>query len=139
MSAADSFFDTNVLLYLLSEDSEKADRAEALVASGGIVSVQVLNEFAAIAARKLAMRIPEIQEVLSTIRTVCAVVPLDVETHELGLEVAERQRLSIYDAMIVAAALQSECRILYTEDLNAGQKIDHLTIRNPFAGSVRRP
>jgi predicted nucleic acid-binding protein len=138
MSGADSFFDTNVLLYLLSEDTEKADRAEALVASGGVVSVQVLNEFASIAARKLAMRIPEIQEVLSTIRAVCAVVPLDVETHELGLEVAERHRLSIYDAMIVAAALQSECRVLYTEDLNAGQKIDRLTIRNPF-GSGRRP
>lgn len=137
MSAADSFFDTNVLLYLLSEDSEKADRAEALVASGGIISVQVLNEFASIASRKLAMRIPEIQEVLSTIRAVCAVVPLDVPTHELGLEVAERQRLSIYDAMIVAAALQSECRVLYTEDLNEGQKIDRLTILNPFATSGR--
>lgn len=133
MSAADSFLDTNVLVYLLSADAEKADRAEALIASGGIVSVQVLNEFASIASRKLAMRTAEIQEVLSTIRAVCTVVPLDVETHDLGLEVAERQRLSIYDAMIVAAALRSGCRILYTEDLNEGQKIDHLTIRNPFA------
>ena len=139
MSAADSFFDTNVLLYLLSGEFEKADRAEALIASGGIISVQVLNEFASIASRKLAMRIPEIQEVLSTIRAVCTVVPLDVATHELGLEVAERQRLSICDAMIVAAALKSECRVLYTEDFNDGQKIDRLTISNPFAVSGRRP
>ena len=139
MSAANSFFDTNVLIYLLSEDSEKADRAEELVASGGIVSVQVLNEFDSIASKKLTMRIPEIREVLSTIRAVCTVVPLDVATHERGLEIAERQRLSIYDAMIVAAALQSECGVLYTEDLNEGQKIDHLTIRNPFVDSRRRP
>jgi predicted nucleic acid-binding protein len=139
MSAADTFFDTNVLVYLLSEDAAKADRAEALIASGGVVSVQVLNEFASIASRKLAMQIAEIQEVLSTIRTVCTVVPLDVETHDLGLEVAERQRLSIYDAMIVAAAQRAGCRILYTEDLNPGQKIDRLTIRNPFVASGRRP
>jgi predicted nucleic acid-binding protein len=139
MSAADSFFDTNVLIYLLSADAEKADRAEVLVASGGVLSVQVLNEFASIAARKLAMQIAEIQEVLSTIRAVCTVVPLDVETHDLGLEVAERQRLSIYDAMIVAAALRAGCRVLYTEDLNEGQKIDRLTIRNPFVASGRRP
>ena len=55
MSAADCFFDTNVLLYLLSKDAAKADRAEALLATGGIVSVQVLNEFASVATRKLAM------------------------------------------------------------------------------------
>jgi predicted nucleic acid-binding protein len=134
MSAADSFLDTNVLVYLLSEDAEKADRAEALIASGGVVSVQVLNEFASTASRKLAMRIAEIQEILATIRAVCTVVPLDVETHDLGLEVAERQHLSIYDAMIVAAALRAGCRLLYTEDLNEGQKIDRLTIRNPFVG-----
>jgi predicted nucleic acid-binding protein len=68
MSEADSFFDTNVLLYLLSKDATKADRAEELLASGGVVSVQVLNEFASVATRKLAMTIPEIREILSTIR-----------------------------------------------------------------------
>ncbi|MGA8419687.1 MAG: PIN domain-containing protein, partial [Pseudolabrys sp.] len=73
MSAADSFFDTNVLLYLLSKDAAKADLAEALLATGGVVSVQVLNEFASVATRKLAMTIPEIREVLSTIRAVCNV------------------------------------------------------------------
>jgi predicted nucleic acid-binding protein len=57
MSAADCFLDTNVLLYLLSKDAAKADRAEALLATGGIVSVQVLNEFASVATRKLAMTI----------------------------------------------------------------------------------
>jgi predicted nucleic acid-binding protein len=135
MSEADSFFDTNVLLYLLSKDAAKADRAEALLASGGVVSVQVLNEFASVASRKLAMTIPDIREILSTIRAVCIVKPLDIETHELGLDMAERLRFSIYDALIVAAAVRAGCAILYTEDLQQGQMIEKLQIRNPFAGS----
>jgi predicted nucleic acid-binding protein len=135
MSEADSFFDTNVLLYLLSKDMAKADRAEVLLASGGVVSVQVLNEFASIASRKLAMTIPEIREILSTIRAMCIVKPLDIETHELGLDMAERYGFSIYDALIVAAAMRGGCSILYTEDLQQGQIIDQLAIQNPFAGS----
>jgi predicted nucleic acid-binding protein len=134
MSEADSFFDTNVLLYLLSKDATKADRAEELLASGGVVSVQVLNEFASVATRKLAMTIPEIREILSTIRAVCIVKPLDIETHDLGLDIGERYGFSIYDGLIVAAALRAECVILYTEDLQQGQMIEKLQIRNPFAG-----
>ena len=134
MSAADSFFDTNVLLYLLSKDAAKADLAEALLATGGVVSVQVLNEFASVATRKLAMTIPEIREILSTIRA-CVVRSLDIETHDLGLEMAERYGFSIYDGLIVAAAVRARCAILYTEDLQQGQVIDQLTIQNPFAGS----
>ena len=121
MSAADSFFDTNVLLYLLSTDAAKADRSEALLVSGGVVSVQVLNEFASVATRKLAMTIPQIREILSTIQAVCIVKPLDLETHELGLDVAERYGFSIYDGLIVAAAVLAGCAILYTEDLQQGQ------------------
>jgi predicted nucleic acid-binding protein len=135
MSEADSFFDTNVLLYLLSKDATKADRSEALLASGGVVSVQVLNEFASVASRKLAMTIAEIREILSTIRAVCAVVPLDIETHGLGLDIAERHRFSTYDALIVAAAVRAGCTIFYTEDLQQGQVIEKLQIRNPFVGS----
>ena len=135
MSEVDSFFDTNVLLYLLSKDAAKADRAEALLASGGVVSVQVLNEFASVASRKLAITIPEIREILSTIQGVCIVKPLDIETHKLGLELAERYGFSIYDGMIVAAAVHAECTILYTEDLQQGQMIAKLQIRNPFVGS----
>lgn len=132
MSEADSFFDTNILLYLLSEDAAKADRAELLLASGGVVSVQVINEFASVASHKLAMTIPEIREVLSTIRTVCVVKPLDIETHELSLDMAARFRFTIYDSLIVAAAVRAGCAVLYTEDLQHGQLIDLLTTRNPF-------
>jgi predicted nucleic acid-binding protein len=135
MSEANSFFDTNVLLYLLSKDVTKADRAEVLLASGGVVSVQVLNEFASVASRKLVMTISEIREILSTIRALCLVKPLDIETHELGLDMAERYGFSIYDGLIVAAAVRAGCKILYTEDLQQEQVIDQLTIRNPFARS----
>jgi predicted nucleic acid-binding protein len=132
MSAAEAFFDTNVLLYLLSGDVAKADRAEALVAGGGVVSVQVLNEFAAVASRKLAMTFADIREILATIRAVCTVKPIDVETHELGLDLAERHRFSIYDGLILAAAIRAGCATLYTEDLSHGQTIERVTIRNPF-------
>jgi len=134
MSATDIFFDTSVLLYLLSEDQHKADRAEALVGAGGIISVQVLNEFASVALRKLAMALPDVRDVLATIRAVCTVRPVDVETHELGLDIVGRYRFSLYDSLIVAAAARAGCTTLYAEDLQDGQSIGRLTIRNPFLG-----
>ena len=132
MAVNPAFFDTNVLLYLLSANAAKADRAESLLASGGIVGVQVLNEFAAVATRKLSLDVAEIREILATVRAVCAVTPLEVETHDLGLAIAERYRFAIYDALIVAAALRAGCGVLYSEDLQNGQSIDGLTIQNPF-------
>lgn len=135
MSGGKAFFDTNILLYLLSEDPVKADCAEAIVAHGGVVSVQVLNEFAAVAACKLRMSYPEIRDALEPIRNLCQVKPLTAETHDLGLEVAERYGFSVYDALIVASALQAGCKTLYTEDLQDGQTIQaRLVIRNPFSG-----
>jgi predicted nucleic acid-binding protein len=132
MSAVDAFFDTNVLLYLLSEDATKADRTEKLLSAGGIISVQILNEFASVAAGKLAMPIHEIREILSAIRAVCTVKSLEIETHQLGLELAERYRYSVYDSMILAAALRARCSLLFSEDFQHGQALEGLTIRNPF-------
>jgi predicted nucleic acid-binding protein len=133
MNATDRFFDTNVLLYLFSSDDAKADRAEDTLASGGVISVQVLNEFASVAMRKLKMPIAEIREALTTFRAVCKIVPLSEETHDKALGLAERYGLSIYDAMIVASALLAGCRMLLSEDLQDGQIIDKsLEIRNPF-------
>ena len=112
MGETDPFFDTNVLLYLLSGDASKADRAETLVAASGIISVQVLNEFASVASRKFGMLWPEIREVLETIRAVCRVEPLGLETHDLGLALAERYGFSIYDGTILASAQLAGCRLL---------------------------
>jgi len=136
MSGGEDFFDTNVVLYLLSADTAKADRAEELLALGGTISVQVLNEFVAVASRKLRMSWIEIREVLAQIRAVCTVEPMTVETHERALRIAERYGLSIYDALIVAAALLAKCQTLHSEDLQDGQVVERqLTIRNPFAPS----
>ena len=136
MSGAErSFFDTNVLLYLISSDATKADMAEALLAKGGIVSVQVLNEFVSVAGRKEKLLLPEIRDVLATVRALCEVVPVSLETHEAALDLVERFGFSIYDALIVAAAQLAKCRWLYTEDLLHGQTIGTLTISNPFRES----
>lgn len=137
MPAGDVFFDTNVLLYLLSDDTAKADRAEALLTAGGVISVQVLNEFASVALGKKAVNFAQVREILSTIREICTVTALDVDTHELSLQIAERHRFSIYDSLIVAAALRAGCSILYSEDFQHGQTIDQLTIRNPFVREDR--
>ncbi len=107
---------------------------EELVADGGVVSVQVLNEFAAVASRKLGMSWSEIRDVLGPIRAVSKVAAVTVETHDRGIQIAERYGFSFYDAMIVASALHAGCKILSSEDLQDGQVIDRqLRIRNPFA------
>lgn len=137
MTARRAFIDSNVLLYLLSADTAKADRAEAIVQAGGRISVQVLNEIANVARRKLAMPWPEVNEVARLIQSLCPVEPLTVETHDKGRQIAERYGFSVYDAMIVAAALLSDCEILYSEDMQDGMLIEEgLHIRNPFAAGL---
>jgi predicted nucleic acid-binding protein len=136
MSGTEAFFDTNVLLYLLSGDASKADQAEALFVAGGVISIQVLNEFASVASRNLGMSWTEIREVLETIRAICRVEPISLETHDLGLALSERYGFSVYDSMILASALLAGCQIMFTEDLQDGQNVDdRLTVRNPFAAS----
>jgi predicted nucleic acid-binding protein len=133
MSEAKPFFDTSVLLYLLSGDAAKADRVETLLSDQGVVSVQVLNEFAVVALRKLKMPLYDIREILDTIRAVCAVEPITVETHDRGLAVFERYKFSLYDSMLIAAALIAGVKIIYSEDLQHGQVIDtQLRVTNPF-------
>jgi len=134
MAAADAFFDSNVILYLMSADARKADRAESLLATGGVVSVQVLNEVADVARRKFGLDWSEVRDVLDGLRSVCRVDPVSIEVHEHALALAERFGLRIYDGLIVAAAARAGCTTLFTEDMHHGQTIDGLTLRNPFAG-----
>lgn len=133
MPAPKVFIDSNILLYLLSADADKANRAEEIVRVGGLISVQVLNEITNVARHKLAMSWAEINEVLALIRSICPTEPLTIETHDRGRLVAERCGLSVYDAMIVAAALLAGCKTLYSEDIQDGLLIEHqLHICNPF-------
>ena len=136
MSGVDSFFDTSVLLYLLSADPAKADRVEQLLENRGTISAQVLNEFAAVALRKLKMSVNEVREVLDGIRSVCSVEPVSVLTHERGLAIHERYRFSFYDSVLVATALMAGSKVLFSEDMQHAQLIDkQLRIVNPFRRS----
>ena len=127
------FFDTNVLLYLLSEDAEKADRAEALVREGGAISVQVLSEALNVMRRKLKMSWRETREFLALVRGLLDVAPVTLETHELGLDFAERYGVSIYDSMIAAAAALNGSARLWSEDMQHGMRIgEGLRVGNPF-------
>jgi predicted nucleic acid-binding protein len=131
-----NFFDTNVLLYIASGDTAKADRAETVVAAGGTISVQVLNELANVARRKMQMSWADTRALLSMLRGLLAVQPLTIETHETGLELAERHGLSTYDAMIAASALHAGCDTLLSEDMQHGMVLDEgLRIVNPFRGA----
>jgi predicted nucleic acid-binding protein len=128
-----SFFDTNVLVYLASGDTAKADRAEAAVAEGGAISVQVLNELTNVARRKMQMSWADTHALLTTLRGLLTVHPLTVEIHETGSGLAERYGLSTYDAMIAASALHAGCDTLWSEDMQHGMTLsDGLRIVNPF-------
>ncbi|BAQ71573.1 ribonuclease VapC (plasmid) [Rhodovulum sulfidophilum] len=133
--AAD-FFDTNVILYLL-DDGPKADRAEALLAQGGTISVQVLNEALVNCLRKARISHDEAGEFLFGIRDLCETVELSVDTHDVGRALAARYKLSVYDSMIVAAALLSGCTRLWSEDMQDGLTVEgRLKIVNPFADAA---
>ncbi|HXE06438.1 MAG TPA: PIN domain-containing protein [Acidobacteriaceae bacterium] len=128
------FFDTNILIYAVSQNDSRAEIAEELLSRGGIISVQVLNEFAATASRKLNMSWGKIAEALGAFRALSKpVMPLTVELHDTALEVAARYGYHIYDALIVAAAIEAGCDVVFSEDMQEGQRIGKLTIRNPFA------
>lgn len=127
------FIDANVLLYLASADERKITRVEAILARGGTVSVQILNEIANVARRKMKMGWDETIAFVERFRLLLTVVPLTEQIHEDGLRLAERYQLSVYDGMVVAAALQTGCSVLLSEDMHHGLKIeDSLEIRNPF-------
>ena len=128
-----AFVDTNVVVYAFIDDP-RADQAAALIASRCAVSVQVLNEFAHVGRRKLGFTWPELRAALAEIQSMSfAVVPLNPVIHQDALRVAERYNFSIYDALIVAAALSADCDTLYSEDLKHGQVIDgRLKVVNPF-------
>jgi predicted nucleic acid-binding protein len=131
---ARDFLDTNVLIYAVAKNDPRAAKAEALLASGGIVSIQCLNEFVSVARRKLNMPWKEVREFLDLICILCpGPVPISLDTHKAAVAIAEKYGYSIYDALSASAALESGCKTLYSEDLQDGQIINRqLTIRNPF-------
>ena len=128
------FFDTNVLVYAIVENDPRKIRARELLAVGGTISVQVLNEFVSVVRRKVKMPWDDVRATLQWILLLCPeAVTVTIKTHEKAVGIAERYGYRIYDALIVASALETKCTILYSEDMQDGQVIEkRLTIRNPF-------
>jgi len=131
---ARDLFDTSVLIYAVVKNDPRASKAETLLASGGIVSIQSLNEFVWVARRKLDMSWKEVRDFVDLICILCPnPVPISLDTHRGAVAIAEKYGYSIYDALIASAALEAGCKTLYSEDLQDGQIINRqLTIRNPF-------
>jgi predicted nucleic acid-binding protein len=130
-----AFLDTNVLICALAKDDPRRSCAEELLAAGGVISVQVLNEFVSVARRKLQMSWEEVTEALDAIRILCpSPVSITLETHDAALKIAQQYGYGIYRVLIAASAVEAKCSTLYSEDLQDGQIIEEqLTIRNPFA------
>lgn len=128
------FLDTNILVYAFTSNDARSDMAEALLAKGGIVSVQVLNEFVNVSRRKHERDWDDVHGTLEVLATLLEPArPLTLRTHESALGLAQRYGFGFYDSLIMASALEAQCPILYTDDLQDGQVIEQMTIRNPFA------
>ncbi len=127
-----AFLDTNILVYA-QQSGAKAETAKKIVADGGVISVQVLNELANVLRRKLRRTWPEIEEAVDdVIAIVDPVPPTTADVHRTALGLARDHGLSFYDALIVAAALEAKCETLFSEDMQHGRTFGGLTIRNPF-------
>jgi len=134
--SAKAFFDTNVVVYAFSSGDQRGQIAYESLTQGGVVSVQVLNEFTHTARRKLDMSWPEVTAALGAIRSLCPqIVPVTIGLHEDALAIAERFGYRIFDSLIIAAAIGSGCNTLYSEDMQNGQVIDGVTILNPFSAT----
>ncbi len=129
-----AFLDSNVLVYAVLPADARSVTAQGLLAAGGTISVQVLNEFAHVARRKLQRSWPEITQALTDIRLLCPPpLALTAATHGTALTLADRHGFSFYDALIVASALEGRCTTLLTEDMQDGLVVaGRLTLHNPF-------
>src|SRR5579862_4048390 len=127
------FLDTNVLIYAFAAGDRRSARAEALLAEGGVIGVQVLNEFTNVSLRKLGWDWPQVDAALAVIAELTAPArTLTGDIHAAAVKLVRVSSLAFYDALIVAAAADAGCRVLLTEDLQHGRKFGGVTIQNPF-------
>ena len=134
MQMPGEFIDTNIVIYTLSKDEYKQKKSIELLAAMPVMSVQVLSETANIMKRKLGFDVAAIRAVINRINQECSLLqPITLTTLNLALNIAERYSISHYDSLIIGAALQANCTILYSEDMQHGQIIEEqIRIINPF-------
>jgi len=131
---AKPFLDTNIIVYAFASNDPRSEQAEALLAAGGVISIQVLNEFVNVSRRKLQREWAEIEDTLDVLRTILdPPIPLTIDLHESAIRLARDHGFPFYDSLIIAAANRAGCHILYSEDMQDGQTVDGVTVRNPFA------
>ncbi len=134
------FVDTNIFVYTFDkQNKQKRQKANELVKTAvlehrGCISSQVIQEFINVATRKFdtPMSIADCQKYLKNILSPLCSVFASLDLYYKALDVMERWQYSFYNSLIIAAALQAECKILYSEDLQHNQKIQDMTIINPF-------
>jgi len=131
-----AFFDPNVLLYMYGGDEAKHRRAvdlfrEHATAGSLLLSTQVVQEFYAAGAKKLGMRRRELRDAAAALLE-CPLVVLGPAQIQAAFETEDQHGISFWDALIVAAASSGFADVLYTEDLNDGQRYGTVLVRNPF-------
>lgn len=127
-----AFLDSNILVYAYSTHARRA-RAVVLLAEGGVISAQVLNEFTNVLRNKQKQAWPVIESALASVRLrFPEIVPLTADTHAAALALARDHGFFFYDGLIVAAAIEAGCDTLWSEDMQDGRVVGGLTIRNPF-------
>jgi predicted nucleic acid-binding protein len=136
MNAVKAFFDTNVLLYLYGGDARKQTQAKQLFseyARGGriLLSTQVVQEFYVAGSRKLGIPRPELRDATNALLDL-PLVSLDASHITSAIQNEARYNISFWDGLIVAAAQSAGAEVLFTEDLNHGQKYGTVLAHNPF-------
>jgi len=127
------FLDTNILIYAFAAGDRRSTTAEVLLAEGGVIGVQVLNEFTNVARRKLRWDWPRIESALAVIAALLGPArPITADIRTQAVKLARKDGLSLYDALMVAAAVEAGCRELLSDGLQEGRKFGGVTIRNPF-------
>ena len=134
------FIDTNVFVYSFDHSAvRKARRArelirQAVAMGSGVVSFQVVQEFFNVALRKFAkpMASADAQQYLATVFRPLMAVSASEALYAEGLRIAERYRLSWYDSLILAAAIEADCSVIYSEDLQDGFAAGGVRVMNPF-------
>ncbi len=135
------FIDSNVFIYLFDEtDNDKRSQSEDLIQSAvrqgaGRISYQVVQETIHVLTKKLGATAIQASHFLEDVLAPLWHVNPTHRLYRCGLDIMRRYRFSLYDSLIVAAALEAQCRILFSEDLQDGQVIEKLTIVNPFSQS----
>lgn len=129
------FIDTNILVYFISDEKKKKPRAKEIIFSSDkvFISSQVISEFISVCFTKKLLKTDEIMSVVDQFVEALRFVTVDEITIKRALQIKKKSQLSFWDCLVIASALENDCAILYTEDMQEGQIIEKaLTIVNPF-------